>query len=444
MRAPGGLEDVAYHLRAAVDDRLIAETGRLEQAGRPMDGDDQRALAATLAEEWLASLAEQRTRSGTAPLSRRDEETLLRRVLDTLFGAGPLQPYLDDPSVREIRMNGARTAFIVHRNGYKEEIPPLVDHPHEVIELVRSLVRRRSGAGGERRFDAAHPILDDQLDSGHRLFAVMEVATAPSLVLRRHDWELTKLDILGERGMFPPMVGRLLHAVVRGRLNTVISGGTGTGKTTLLRAMCAEIPADERLVIIEDSPELGLDRIGGQRNDILTLCRREANVEGVGGIDMPQLVRAALRASPDRIVVGEVRGHEVLPALLAATVGNEGSMTTVHARSAGDVWFRFATFAGMGPDAMPFESAAPLIAGAIDLIIHLSPRPVSGPLDSPGAVTSIHEVTGHHRGTVITEEILRVAADGTALAGARLQDATRARLEAGGWPAGEVPGEERW
>jgi Flp pilus assembly CpaF family ATPase len=208
--------------------------------------------------------------------------------------------------------------------------------------------------------------------------------------------------------------------------------------------MCAEIPVDERLVVVEDSPELGLDRIRGLRNDLLTLCRREANVEGVGAIDMPTLVRAALRGSPDRIVVGEVRGHEVLPALLAATVGNEGSMTTVHARSAADVWFRFATFAGMGPDAMPFESAAPLIAGAIDLIVHLSPRPVSGPLDAPGAVTSVHQVAGHDHGRVITEEVLRVAADGTVLGVARLSDAVRSRLEAGGWPAGEAPGEERW
>lgn len=444
MRVPGGLEEVANLLRAAVDDRLIAEAGRLEQTGRPMKVEDQRVLAAGLAEEWLADLAERRTRSGAPPLSRRDEETIVRRVLDDLYGAGPLQPYLDDPSVREIRMNGARTAFIVHRNGYKEEIPPLVDHPDEVVNLVRSLIRRRSGAGGERCFDAAHPILDDQLDSGHRLFAVMDVSTEPSLVLRRHDWELISLDVLGQRGMFPSILGRLLHAVVRGKLNTVISGGTGTGKTTLQRAMCAEIPADERLVVIEDSPELGLDRIRGHRNDVLTLCRREANVEGVGAVDMSQLVRAALRASPDRIVVGEVRGHEVLPALLAATVGSQGSTTTVHARSAGDVWFRFATFAGMGPDGLSFEAAAPLIAGAVDLIIHLSPRPVTGPLDAPGAVTSVHQVTGHDQGRVTTEEVVRVTQDGTVEARARLSDAVRARLEAGGWPAGELPGEERW
>jgi Flp pilus assembly CpaF family ATPase len=444
MRVPGGLEDVADRLRAELDDRLVAEAGRHEQAGRPMGPDDQRVFAATLAEEWLAGLAAQRTRSGAPPLSRREEEAVVRRVLDSLFGAGPLQPLLDDPSVREIRMNGARTAFIVHRNGYKEEIPPLVDHPEEVVELVRSLIRRRSGAGGERRFDAAHPILDDQLDSGHRLFAVMDVSTEPSLVLRRHDWELTRLDLLGQQGMFPATVGRLLHAAVLGKVNVVISGGTGVGKTTLLRATCAEIPTAERLLVIEDSPELGLDRIRGQRNDVLTLCRRESNVEGVGAVDLPALVRAALRASPDRIIVGEVRGHEILPALLAATVGNEGSMTTVHARSAGDVWFRFATFAAMGPDAVPFEASAPLIAGAVDLIVHLSPRRVTGPDEAPGSVTSIHEVTGHDHGRVITEEILRVAPDGTTEARSRLQDATRSRLEAGGWPVGEVPGEERW
>src|SRR5581483_2466697 len=389
-----GSAGLAERLRVDLDARLLASVAELEADGPPLSREDQRALAASLTRQWLAELAVERTAKGLVPLDATNEERVAREALDALFGAAALQPYLDDPTVREIRLNGAEVGFLIRTNGRKEPLPRLVKNDAELIGLVQSLARQGSaGAGGERRFDAAHPVLDMQLLSGHRLWATMGVTELPCLVIRHHDFgELTRLQELGIRGMFPSPVEELLSACVAARFNVIIGGGTGTGKTTLLRAMCNAIDAEERLIVIEDSPELGLDVLSDLHPDQVKMCKREDNVEGVGGFQMADLVRSALRGSPDRVIVGETRGHEILPMLLAMSQGNEGSMSTVHARSSGDVWFRLATYAAMAPEGLSFEASAALIAGAVDLVLFLSPRPVTVSGGSPGAITSIREL----------------------------------------------------
>lgn len=440
------LADIARRLRVGLDERLVAEVARLEANGRRPSREDQRILAGSLAQDWLASLAADRARAGLPLLARDEEETAARAALDGLFGAGPLQPFLDDLGVREVRVNSDGATFVVRTDGTKVEIPPIFAGPDEVVETVRNLARQVSdGAGGERRFDAAHPSLDLQLETGHRLWAVMSVTPGPCLVVRRADFgDLTRLDILAERGMFRPSVGRLLRAMVLGRFNGVVSGGTGLGKTTLLRALSNEIPSGERVFAIEDSPELGLDRLPDAHPDLVPMCRREENVEGTGGIPLADLVRSAVRGSPDRLLVGEVRGHEVLPWLLAATVGNEGSMTTVHARSSAEVFSRLALFAALSPEAVPFHASAALIAGAVDFVVHLAPRPRTAPGVSPGVVASVREVVGHRDGAVVANEVLRPGPNGTVRPGASFRPETLERLEAAGFSLDELSREETW
>jgi Flp pilus assembly CpaF family ATPase len=208
--------------------------------------------------------------------------------------------------------------------------------------------------------------------------------------------------------------------------------------------MCNEIPPTERIVVIEDSPELGLSLLPDLHPDQVTMCKREDNIEGVGGFSLADLVRSALRGSPDRVIVGETRGHEVLPMLLAMTQGNEGSMSTVHARTSGDVWFRLATYAAMAPEALSFEASAALIAGALDLVVFLSPRPVTAPGGSPGQVTSIRELTGCEAGRVTSNEVLTHRGGGKLAVGAGFRPETAERLAEVGFDAGRLEEVERW
>ena len=438
--------ELADRLKRDLDTRLVDAVAALEKNGAALSREDQRVMAASITQRWLADIGAERSEDGLEPLDSDAEESLLRDALDSLFGAAALQPLLEDATVREVRLNGAAAGFVIRTDGTKETLPPLVRDDAELVSLIQALARQAStGAGGERRLDPAHPVLDLQLSGGHRLWATMGVTQQPCVVVRRHDFgDLTRLSELGVRGMFPPPLEDLLAACVAARLNIAFGGGTGTGKTTLLRAACNEIPAGERIVVIEDSPELGLDLLPGLHPDQVTMCKREDNVEGVGGVSLADLVRSALRGSPDRVIVGETRGHEVLPMLLAMSQGNEGSMSTVHARTSGDVWFRLATYAAMAPEALSFEASAALIAGALDLIVFLSPRPVTAPGGSPGAVTSIREVTGCEGGRVTSNEVITCSGPGKLAVGAGFRQETAARLAAVGFDTATLEAVDRW
>jgi len=415
---------ISQDLKGRVQNRLISELDP------KMDLTDTVQVRRVI-EELFNSILE----SEGVVLVRSERQRLFEQVVAEILGYGPLEPLLQDPTITEVMVNGPKMVFI-ERSGKIEHTNVAFQDDEHVMRIIDRII-----APLGRRCDESQPMADARLPDGSRVNAIIPPLslTGPVLTIRKFSKKPLTTDDLIRFGSVTAEAVEFLKACVYSRLNVVVSGGTGSGKTTLLNVLSSFIPDDERIVTIEDAAELQL-----RQDHAVTLESRPANIEGRGQIAIRDLVRNALRMRPDRIVVGEVRGHEVLPALLAATVGSQGSMTTVHARSAGDVWFRFATFAGMGPDGLSFEAAAPLIAGAVDLIIHLSPRPVTGPLDAPGAVTSVHQVTGHDQGRVTTEEVVRVTRNGTVEARARLSDAVRARLEAGGWPAGELPGEERW
>jgi Flp pilus assembly CpaF family ATPase len=274
-----------------------------------------------------------------------------------LFGLGRLQRLLDDYEIENVNANGCDRVWVRYADGRRVQVDPIADSDEELVELVR-LAAARLGLG-ERRFDLGSPLLDLRLPDGSRLFAAMAVVTRPCLAIRRHRYPSLTLEDLMAKGTVTSALRAFLGAAVRARLNLIISGGTNAGKTTLLRALAAEIPFDERLVTIEDSLELGLERFPEVHADVVAMEARAPNVEGEGAISVADLVRAALRMSPDRVIVGEVRGHEVIPMLNAMTQGNDGSMCTVHANSSAGAFGRLASYAVQAPERLPLEATKP-------------------------------------------------------------------------------------
>ena len=235
--------------------------------------------------------------------SAQDDE-LARAVFDALFRLGPLQRLLDDPEVENINANGADEVWLRYSDGRRERAGPIAASDEELVALLRNAAARVGI--GERRFDLGSPRLSLQLPDGSRLFAVMAVSARPCLSVRRHRYLKVTCDDLVAMGTMDPALRELSRSLMRAKKSVVICGGTGAGKTTFLRAMAADIPPWERLVTIEDSFELELGRYPELHPDVVALEAREPNLEGEGGVSLAELVRWALRLSPDRVIVGEV------------------------------------------------------------------------------------------------------------------------------------------
>ena len=433
-----GLEERFYR---EVSEALVVRL----QGTATMAADDQRALGASILKAALRDYARACLEEGRPVLDPDVEDELERRVLDRMFAAWALQPYLEDPTVMEVNANGCETTWIVRTDGTKEPGPPLAPSNPALVELIRALAAEAGRDGGiERRFDAAHPRLDLQLPNGDRLFAMMGVTSVPILSVRRHNFtELVTLDQLMGSGMLDLALRELLSAMVLSRQNVIICGGTGVGKTTLLRAMCNAIPAGERLVVIEDSPELGLDRFPDAHPDLVCASAREANIEGEGAVTIADLTRWLLRASPDRCLIGEVRGPEVIPMLNAMSQGNQGSMCSLHANSSRSAFSKLATYAVQAPERLALEASNQLIAAAVDFVVHLERVQQRG-VKQPRVVASVRQVVGHEGPLVVSNEILRPGPDGRAVPGAPIEGETLAALETAGFDPGLLDRPEGW
>ena len=326
-------------------------------------------------------------------LNQSERKQLVADVLDELLGLGPLEPLLKDPTITDILVNGYNHVF-VERYGVLEPTPVRFKDEKHLIRIIQKIV---SAVG--RRIDESSPMVDARLADGSRVNAVVPpLAIDGSLLsIRKFARVPIGLDRLIEIGSVPAQVAEVMKAVVGSRRNVLISGGTGSGKTTMLNAMSAFIDGRERIVTIEDSAELQL-----QQEHVVRLETRPPNIEGKGEIAQRDLVKNALRMRPDRIIVGEVRAGEAFDMLQAMNTGHDGSMTTVHANTARDALSRVEQMIGMSGIDVPPRSARAQIASALNVVIQ-----VGRLSDGRRKLLSLSELTGMEGDVITMQEIFR-------------------------------------
>ncbi|MBU1275875.1 MAG: CpaF family protein [Proteobacteria bacterium] len=325
------------------------------------------------------------------PMSLAEREALAREIKNEVMGLGPLEPLLADDSISEILVNGYNSVY-VERGGRLTRIPVRFRNDEHLLKIIDKIA---SGVG--RRIDESSPMVDARLADGSRVNAVIPplALDGPALSIRKFARDPLRVDDLVRLGSFSAQTAQFLEAAVKARLNMLISGGTGTGKTTLLNVLSSFIPHRERIVTIEDSAELQM-----QQEHVVRLETRPPNIEGLGEVAMRDLVKNALRMRPDRIVVGEVRGGEALDMMQAMNTGHDGSLTTVHANSARDAISRLETMISMAGLDIPDKAIRQQIASAIQIVIQ-----VSRLADGSRRVTSVQELTGMEGETLTMQEI---------------------------------------
>jgi Flp pilus assembly CpaF family ATPase len=330
-------------LRESLAEQLPPRVDAEQRAtGSPIDVRRSREIAQRIVDDATRLHSEAELMANRPLVPAEAERQVAEQVLDALFGLAGLQPLLDDPQIENINVNGYDRVFVRYATGERAQLGPVGESDAELVDLVRELAAR-SGVE-ERRFDRGSPAVSLQLPDGSRLFAVMALTDGgrPSISIRRHRFLTVTLAELRRLGMLDERVRAFLAALVRARKNVLVTGGTAIGKTTLLRGLACEIDPAERLVTIEDAFELGLDKDPARHPDVVALQAREPNIEGEGAVSQAELVRWALRMSPDRVIVGEIRGPEVVPMCNAMSQGNDGSMATVHASSSRIAFARLA------------------------------------------------------------------------------------------------------
>ena len=401
---------------------LLADE-RLDRRARNLlepTNDEEREFARTAVHAELLRLAATRRAEGKSVLTIFDEVAISSAAIAQVLGLGRLQPLLEDDEISDIHVRGSCRVWVKLRNGQRETRDPIVDTDDELIELVRRAATRLSRQ--ERRFDAGTPELNMQLPDGSRLFATMDVSLRPSLIIRRHRFEISSIDELRLRGLLTQELQDFLTAAVRARRNLVIAGGTGSGKTTLLRALINEVPPSERLVTIEDAYELGLDHFEHLHPDHDALQSRPANIEGQGEITLADLTRMALRMDPDRVIVGEVRGAEAFPMLLAMSQGNNGSMCTMHADSTRSVFPKLAAYVSMASTGLPIDTVNLLLASALHFVIYIDNS------SDWRQVTSVREVVDSDGSNIISNEIFAIGKNSELIKAFPLRESTRELL----------------
>ena len=377
------IPDEYFELKTRIHDRLLdlLDLSLIETLDR------------TILKSELRGIVEKIIREETynVPLNLTERERLYTEIQDEVLGLGPLEPFLQDPTVSDILVNTYKNIYVekfgqleVTDARFKDE-----DHLKKIIDKIVASVGRR--------VDESSPMVDARLSDGSRVNAVIPplAIDGAMLSIRRFAVDPFELNDLLAFKTFTPAIGEILKGTVKAKLNILISGGTGSGKTTLLNVLSRFIPESERIVTIEDSAELQL-----KQEHVVRLETRPPNIEGKGEVTQRDLVRNCLRMRPDRIIVGEVRGEEAFDMLQAMNTGHEGSLTTIHANSPRDALLRLESMIAMAHLDMPSEFLRRFISSAINVIVH-----VSRLTDGSRKLTSLQEITGMEGNMITQQEI---------------------------------------
>ncbi len=373
----------AQQIKSNVHKRLLESMDLIEARKMPVEQ-----LHAECSRRIDMLLSEQRT-----PLSAPEKQSLLREVMDEVFGLGPVEEFLRDPSVSDVLVNGVNEIY-VERMGRLELTPATFRDEAQLITVIQRIA---SSVG--RRIDESSPMLDARLADGSRVNAIIPplALDGPAMSIRRFGTIPLSAEKLIELEAFTAEMSTFMEACVRSKINILVSGGTGSGKTTLLNVLSRWIPNGERVVTIEDAAELQL-----QRRHTVRLETRPPSIEGKGEVTQRDLLKNTLRMRPDRIIIGEVRGAEALDMLQAMNTGHEGSMTTVHANSPRDALRRIENMVSMAGLNYPVSAIRQQTAAALDLLIQLG-RMVGG----RRKVLNISEVTGTEGDAVCLQDIFQ-------------------------------------
>ncbi|WP_085724829.1 CpaF family protein [Pseudomonas sp. R37(2017)] len=401
--------DVVYETRSQVTPVEAEWRERIyQQLLKVMDLSLLDALEQAEATRQIREICQRLLDEHSAPVSTSSRQLIIKQITDEVLGLGPLEPLLADHSVSDILVNGSASVY-VERFGKLQRTDVRFRDDQHLLNIIDRIV---SSLG--RRIDESSPLVDARLKDGSRVNAIIPplAIDGPSMSIRRFAVDLLNTESLIQVGTLTPAIALLLKAIVRGRMNVLISGGTGSGKTTMLNVLSSFIPQNERIVTIEDSAELQL-----QQPHVVRLETRPSNIEGRGEVSQRELVRNSLRMRPDRIVIGEVRGVEALDMLTAMNTGHDGSLTTIHANTPRDALGRVENMVSMTGATFPIKAMRQQIASAIDVVIQLERQE-----DGKRRLVSVQEINGMEGEIITMTEIFSFARHGVGENGEVLGD----------------------
>lgn len=423
-RTRGRDHTLLRELQVRVGDRLEKEITGRARSGKPrMSPEDEEVMKAELARQVVTEHVREVAEDLRGTMRWEDAEDLIDALKSLLYGAGSLDALLRDERIEEIVMNSWDKVFCYYTDGTKARVAPVYASNEDMIEAIQTLAAHEGLAS--RYFDSVNTHVNFRvtyaIDTPEgpragtaRFQAVMGTSTAPSLTIRLHPPQrLFRLKDLVAAGTMDQQCADFLAALVRAKKNVIIAGETAAGKTVLLRAMAAEIGPEERLITIERALELGLEDDEEAHPDIVVMEERIANAEGEGAVPMRDLLMISKRMRPDRVIVGEVLGPEILVMLNAMMQGNDGSLSTIHSNTSKGVEENIVSYAIQAQERLPREGTISMIANGLDFIVFMKRYRADG--EQRRVVHSIREIESYDGDTLKTNEIFKPGADGMAV-----------------------------